>query len=117
VNCNYLCVGSVAMLGWLGQYVKSCFLVLCVNVPILSFHIPILIDTFPFELICFRFLVNPIFVFIYGLPKFDFICIIKCKSENGGVYLDQSCLFSSLLLCKQKIECNVFIECMHNAMR
>ena len=73
-----------------GHYVKSCFLVMCVDVPVLSVHIPTVTDTFPFELICFQFLVNPVFVPVSSLPDFNFVSILKCKSENERGFISTS---------------------------
>lgn len=56
---EYLCVGIVALPGRLGQYMNSCFFVLCFYIPILSFRITTETDTFPFKLIHFYFQLIP----------------------------------------------------------
>jgi len=65
--------------------VKLGFLVLYIDISFLSFRIPVVIDVFLFELMHLRFLANHVFVHISGLPDFDFISLIKCKSENRRV--------------------------------
>lgn len=62
-------------------------LILCIDVTILSFRILTVVDTFLFELLHFQVLVNPSFISISGLPNFDFVSIIKCKSESDGGFI------------------------------
>jgi hypothetical protein len=74
------------MPGHLGQYVKLGFLVLLVDIPILSFDIPTLTDTFLIEWTRFQFLVNLVFIPISGFPDFDDISILKRKCESEGKF-------------------------------
>lgn len=76
---------------------RSNFLVLCFDVPVLYLCITTIVNTFLFELIHSRFLDLPIFVLIFGLPDFDFISVLKCKGENRGLSPQIKCLMAAMM--------------------
>jgi len=94
--------------------VKLGFLVLLVDIPILLFYILTTTNTLSIELTHFLFLVNPIFIPVFGFLEFDFISIIKCKCENramvsfsslvgaNSIYLTSTTSFNmvTIMVCK-----------------